>query len=71
MFQRKRAWERSEELYLQEKEELSRELAHYKEMHETVRVANHKMMHRQAAAERCVLRLSEKALEYGLPADFC
>ncbi|MCL2227620.1 MAG: hypothetical protein FWB97_08350 [Oscillospiraceae bacterium] len=71
VFQHEKAWERNEEIFLQEKEELAHKLRHYKEIHETVRVANHKMMHRQAAAERNVLRLLEKAREYGLPDEFC
>jgi signal transduction histidine kinase len=70
MWQRKRAWERNEELYLQEKAELTRELEYYKGMHEDVRAANHKMMHRQTAAERSILNLMEKARSFGLPAEF-
>ena len=39
-------------------------------MHEAVRIANHKMMHRQAVAERSILKLYEAAIKHGLPAEF-
>jgi hypothetical protein len=70
MWQRKKAWERNEELYLQENAELTRELEHYKKMHEDIRAANHKMMHRQAATERSILRMMEKIRDFGVPAEF-
>jgi len=69
-FQRKKMWERNEELHLQEKEELTCQIQHYKEMHEAVRDANHRMLHRQTVTERSILRLLKKAQEYGLPAEF-
>jgi hypothetical protein len=68
-FQWKKNMERNEELLIQENEKLTRQIQHYKEMHETVRIANHKMIHRQVVAERAVLKLYQKAQEYGLPAE--
>lgn len=70
IFQRKRAWEHNEELYLQEKEELNSKLEYYKEMHETVMAANHRMMHRQAMTERSVLKLMEKMRDFDITAEF-
>jgi len=70
LFQRKKIRERNEELLLQEIDELTRQLQHYKDMHELVRDANHKMMHRQTVAERSILKLWEKAQKYGLTAEF-
>ena len=71
MWQRKRAWERNEEIYHKELAKVTQELERYKEMHESVRVANHRVMHRLSAAEESILMLAEEARSYGLPPDIC
>ena len=70
MWQRKRAWERNEEIYHKELARVTQELERYKEMHESVRVANHRVMHRLSAAEEVALSLIEKTRSLGLPPDY-
>jgi hypothetical protein len=70
MWQRKKAWERNEELFNEELTKVKGELEHYKEMHESVRVANHKVMHRLSTVEEVTLSLVEGTRSLGLPPDF-
>ena len=60
MFIRIRGIAQNDELLRRENDELRRELQRYKDNHETVRAANHNMMHRQAAIENHVIKLFER-----------
>ena len=63
---KKRMGEHNEELLRQELAERDREMQELRELYETVRAANHSMQHRQAAVERRVEGILEKAGEFGL-----
>jgi len=71
LFVKKQGITQNEELHQQEMDELRRELQRYKDNHETVRAANHNIVHRLTTAERTVLRLLEIVREYELPAETC
>ena len=70
VYQKKRAWEINQELILKENEKLRDELEHYKEMHESVRAANHRTMHRLSAAEQSIASMMKQARTLGFSSAF-
>jgi hypothetical protein len=69
LFQRKKTWERNEEIYIQEKNELINQIEYYKEIHDAAMKANHKMIYRQIVAERSIIEILKNAQSYELPAE--
>ncbi|MDR0293799.1 MAG: hypothetical protein LBH95_06575 [Oscillospiraceae bacterium] len=67
-FYKKWVRENNEELYRRELEEKEREIRRLTELCETVRAANHGMIHRQAAVERRVAEILERMAEPGIDA---
>jgi len=61
--------ENDDELHEQELAAKDREIQRYKDMYETVRVANHSTIHRQTALECRVAGILEKAQGFGLPSE--
>jgi signal transduction histidine kinase len=71
MAYRKWAKGHNEELFKQELAEKDREIQQYKDMHDAIASANHRMVHRQTAVERRVAGLLERALgKEALRAEF-